>query len=306
MGIPHESITPIPDNNPDAVPSLWNTRYQEIDENFQNLDGRSTAIEGEIAEARGGEQNLAALLEKIQSDIQGLDPEMQNALLANLTQASSDAGLALREIEKTLRQRFQHGRIVIQNRGIIAGCAISKSSNAGRNISVTSGKLFQGGRIIPVYEQVNGASVPPNTSGSSQDCLAYLIADGNGEWDLQTTLLGQDVPDGAVVLSRITVPAGNNESNDPYLGSCALADQRRFEPEFPAMLTSSPTVFVELPYSMADDDYQVDFEIVGFEGSGFELGYCYIGSRAKNGFTLYYNGTADALDVRWTARKLDQ
>lgn len=306
MGLPHGTITPIPDNNPDAVPALWNTRYDEIDENFNSLDERTTGVEAEVADARGEDPSLGALLQRIQDDIEGLDPDMQNALLANLTLANSNAGLALREIEKTLRQRFQSGRVVIQNRGVIAGCAVSKSTSAGRNVSMTAGKLFRGGCIIPVPEQVNGASVPPNTTATTQYCWAYLVTTESGEWDLQTTLLGEAVPDDGVALSRVSVPAGNNESNDPYLDACTLSDQRRFEPEFPAMLASAPTVFIELPYLMADDDYQVDFEITEFEGSGFELGYCYVGSRAKNGFTIYYNGTADALDVRWTARKLDQ
>ena len=49
--LPNPSITPIPNNEPDAVPSLWNVRYQEIDENFDNLDNRAEAIESEIEAA---------------------------------------------------------------------------------------------------------------------------------------------------------------------------------------------------------------------------------------------------------------
>ena len=43
--LPNPSITPIPNNEPDAVPSLWNVRYQEIDENFDSLDNRTEATE---------------------------------------------------------------------------------------------------------------------------------------------------------------------------------------------------------------------------------------------------------------------
>lgn len=42
MVLPHITITPIPDTEPDATPDLWNTRYSEIDENFAAID---TAIE---------------------------------------------------------------------------------------------------------------------------------------------------------------------------------------------------------------------------------------------------------------------
>lgn len=40
MTLPHQQITPIPNTEPEAVPSLWNTRYSEIDENFNYLNKR--------------------------------------------------------------------------------------------------------------------------------------------------------------------------------------------------------------------------------------------------------------------------
>jgi len=39
MPLPFETITPIPLNGPAAVPSLWNDRYSEIDDNFEFLAG---------------------------------------------------------------------------------------------------------------------------------------------------------------------------------------------------------------------------------------------------------------------------
>lgn len=36
--LPNANISPIPNTEPDAIPSLWNDRYEEIDENFQSLD----------------------------------------------------------------------------------------------------------------------------------------------------------------------------------------------------------------------------------------------------------------------------
>lgn len=62
MTLPHSTITPIPNTEPEAVPSLWNTRYVEIDENFANLDTRTTALETEVSAARAGEPNLAATM----------------------------------------------------------------------------------------------------------------------------------------------------------------------------------------------------------------------------------------------------
>jgi hypothetical protein len=69
MTLPHSTITPIPNNEPEAVPSLWNTRYQEIDENFANLDGRTTSLETEISGARAGRPNLGATITDIMTSL---------------------------------------------------------------------------------------------------------------------------------------------------------------------------------------------------------------------------------------------
>ena len=37
--LPHPSISEIPNTEPAAEPNLWNTRYQEIDENFERISG---------------------------------------------------------------------------------------------------------------------------------------------------------------------------------------------------------------------------------------------------------------------------
>jgi len=132
MSLPYNTITPIPDNEPDAVPSLWNTRYEEIDENFQNLDNRSESMENDLGEARGGESALDDRLDQMQSSIAGMDPDFQNALVSLVMQAASQAGLANMEVEKTLNQRLQSGVFTVSNRGIKNGCTVSKSDTATR------------------------------------------------------------------------------------------------------------------------------------------------------------------------------
>ncbi|WP_219061108.1 hypothetical protein [Pseudomonas sp. UMAB-08] len=69
MPLPHSSITPLPNNEPDAVPSLWNTRYEEIDANFNNLDGRQELSEADLLKARG---EFPALGDRIDSIAQAL------------------------------------------------------------------------------------------------------------------------------------------------------------------------------------------------------------------------------------------
>lgn len=50
MALPHQTITQIPDSDPapDAEPSLWNSRYDEIDANFASVQGDIDTINAEI------------------------------------------------------------------------------------------------------------------------------------------------------------------------------------------------------------------------------------------------------------------
>ena len=70
--LPNHPITPIPNNEPEAIPSLWNTRYQEIDGNFANLDQRQTSTENEIAGARAGRPALAETINAIIMQVGGI------------------------------------------------------------------------------------------------------------------------------------------------------------------------------------------------------------------------------------------
>lgn len=80
MTLKHTNITPIPNNEPDAIPALWNTRYDEIDENFQDLDSRTSTVEKEVIEARGAFPsvpiaiaNVEDRIAKVETDISGVD-----------------------------------------------------------------------------------------------------------------------------------------------------------------------------------------------------------------------------------------
>lgn len=57
LQIPYPKITEIPDTEPDAIPSLWNTRYSEIDANFKAIKdyigGELIDIDGEIKAETG-------------------------------------------------------------------------------------------------------------------------------------------------------------------------------------------------------------------------------------------------------------
>ena len=256
MTLPNKPITPIPENDPDAVPSLWNFRYDEIDENFENLDNRLLLKENEITAARGGEPSLDSRLDEIETNVEGLDPDMQNSLVAAVMAAVDSAGLANREMDRLKNVLIQEGEVTILNRGLVSGCSITKSSNATRNLNLAAGKPFAHGRVYSVNELLNTSAVPANNGAAVATCYAYLWTDGNGDIQCDCTSLGEAVPENGIEIYSISVPAGNNETTDPYLASVTLTDTRRFRVEAPVTRRlpqlSSPR---ELPPQALSDPY---------------------------------------------------
>jgi hypothetical protein len=219
--------------------------------------------------------------------------------------ALDEASLANREIAKTLTQRIQSGVSTIFNRGIKKGCSLSKSTDATRNLSLANGVLFMHGRIYSIFDMPNTASVPQNTSNETKYCYAYLWIDTNGNIQVDCTDLGGSVPDDGLTLYKVTVPANSTEATNPYLEDCILTDLRHIESNYPKVLVNAPFVYVPLEFDLLDTDYSIEIDIIEFEGGGFQLGYCYGSNRAKNGFNINLNGTADSVKVRWTVKKLN-
>lgn len=74
MPLPVNKITQIPNNEPDAVPSLWNTRYDEIDQNFAYLETERGKAASELAGARGGKENVGQRINDIEQQVTQLSP----------------------------------------------------------------------------------------------------------------------------------------------------------------------------------------------------------------------------------------
>ena len=298
--------TPIPRHTgePDAVPAEWNTRYDVVDANFANVDGRLSANEGEVHTARSGENNLNTRLGKIDANIAGLDPDMQNMVVASISEALSLGGMANRELTKTLQQRFQTGTTTIYNRGVIKEATVTVGSGT-RNLDLAAGSIFIHGRIIPVSQMNNSAVVPANADPLNPSfCYAYLYLDGNDVLQHDCTPLGQEVPENGLVIYKIDIPANNTEATDPSLANCTFTDQRRVESAFPAYIINPAFIYVENPFDMIDNAYAVDLDLIDFEGTGFGKGFAYVADRLSNGFKIYTNGITDKIQIRWTTRKL--
>ena len=304
MALPHSSITPIPNNEPDAVPSLWNTRYQEIDENFANIDGRVASRENEINQARGGKASLDQRLDEMESDIGATSVDMQNATAAALKFAIDQASLANYGVRALREQAQQEGVATILNRGIVSGCTASKSGTAARNLNISSGVCFANGRAYSVADGTNAASVPSNTGAGSVTVYAYLYQDAGGLWRLAVTPIGSDLPDGSIKIYNVTIPANSTDATDPNLTNVTLTDVRRIESQFPQLLNSPASTSVVLQ-TLSANDYRLDFDVVSAVGAPCESKGIVVSSRATNGFTVLLASAADNVVVRWKASKLN-
>lgn len=304
MALPHSSITPIPNNEPDAVPSLWNTRYQEIDENFANIDGRVASRENEINQARGGKASLDQRLDEMESDIGATSVDMQNATAAALKFAIDQASLANYGVRALREQAQQEGVATILNRGIVSGCTASKSGTAARNLNISAGVCFANGRAYSVADGTNAASVPSNTGAGSVTVYAYLYQDAGGLWRLAVTPIGSDLPDGSIKIYNVTIPANSTDATDPNLTNVTLTDVRRIESQFPQLLNSPASTSVVLQ-TLSANDYRLDFDVVSAVGAPCESKGIVVSSRATNGFTVLLASAADNVVVRWKASKLN-
>lgn len=310
MALPNAQITPIPNTEPDAVPALWNVRYEEIDDNFAYLDTergshatRLTATEGEITAARDGSANLAARLAAMDAVIAALEPDMQNAVLGELIALRGETGLLARELQRSRSVLHQEGVLYLENRGLIYGGELSKNAVHARTLDIAVGEPFLGGHRYSVAAESNTTSVPGNSGAAAGTCYAYLQA-VDGVMRCNTTLLGELPPATSLPIYRITVPAGNTEATDPYLVNVTLTKIARVEPYWPFLLTTPAFVDVVLPNMMTSPNYALHLDpLSSLGGVTPDLR---VDARATNGFRVYLGGSSDAVSVRYTATLLKQ
>lgn len=303
MALPYNTITPIPNNEPDAVPALWNTRYSEIDKNFASLDSRVGASAEEIYLARSGKPSLAARLGDMESNISATSLDMQNASGAALKFALDQAALANYSIRALKQQLQQEGELSIENKGVVSGCVATKSVTAARNLTLSTGVCFANGRTYSVADAANSASVPPNIGNSNVTASAYLYLDGD-KWKLAVTALGQAVPSNAIRLYNLTIPANSTDATDPNLSGVTLTDVRRIEAHFPTVMNSAVAVSAALN-TLSANDYRLTFDVISAVGAPCEPRHIIASSRATNGFTIMLASAADNVVVRWRASKLN-
>lgn len=305
MALPNSTITKIPNNEPDAVPALWNLRYEEIDANFSFLEQGRAQMRSELDAAKGDKASVGERLAEMSVQLQSLSPQYQDDLSASLMFAMDQAALANRSVQSLKEQAQQEGEVTVRNRGIVSGCTVSRSTTAARNLNLQNGVAFMRGRIFSAPERENAASVPSNTSNSSVMVYAFLyFHEDSQRMRLSVTAIGEEVPDHGILAYNITIPANSTDQTDPSLERVTLTNVRRIEPEFPANLNSPRTESISIK-DLRDSDYRIDIDLVSAVGEPFRSEQVVAASRATNGFTLQLLTGADDIVLRWRVSKLN-
>jgi len=248
---------------------------------------------------------LRQQLEAAQQDLEAVGTDGQNALWAAVEKSLSEVGLLAKELERQKTVRHQEGEFVLVNRGIKSGCGLSKSTTANRNLNIAAGVCFMHGREMPVKAEENAASVPSNSGAESATAEAYLDVIGNSVL-LGVTNLNESAPENALVLARLSIPAGSTGTTAPELGDVTITTVARTEPEWPSVQTSPAFIQQDFERVMGGSGYHLAFDVVEFLGGEKPELQHNFEDRANNTFRAYLAGSADSVRVRYVAHLMNQ
>lgn len=286
-----------------AHPDTWNPTHRKLLENDSFLKKQQDADAKEIKDARGGKASLNERITELGNSVAGQSEDADNMKTLAVMRALEIGSLALKGVESLKISAQQQGEITITNRGIVSGCEASKSTTATRNLNFTEGICFAKGRRYAVKGTSNAASVPSNATAWAATVYVYLFQINGGDWRPAVTPIGSAVPDGAITLYQITIPAGNTDASDPQLANVTLTSVRRLEPLFPLMLDAPPSKSVVIN-ALNKSDYQLNFDVVNAEGAPCDPRAVVATSRATNGFTVQLHSAADNVQLRWHLSRL--
>jgi hypothetical protein len=271
---------------------IANVQARQLANRTKYLKERADQVDA----AKGTHASLDARIDELEADVAGTSPDTMNALTAVVMQAVAESGLALREVMKTINQRFQTGQATIRNTGVVSGCNVT-AGGTGRLVNLSSGIIYLNAQRRGVVAQTSTASIAQNTG--TETGYVYLYLDNTG--DLKATNLNEAAPANTLLLYTVTVPAGNTAED---LTGCTLTKTATTQADYPLFVAALPYVSVTLPYSMDDANYLVDLELVSLSGASQQLGCLTISNKTTTGFRINLNGTADNVVVNWTARKM--
>ncbi|WPZ28191.1 phage tail protein [Sulfitobacter sp. OXR-159] len=253
------------------------------------------APDDELAEARGDFNRLGARLDAMDQ----YSPADQVAMAAGVQQAMNLGGVLLREMDVMRRRVLAQGVALIRLKHVIAGMQLTKSEVRTLHLSQTGtvgaglSKAKLDGLIVALPDDDYHVSVPTNETGSPVQYFAYLVKSG-GVYGVD---IGASVPDEALALYRIDIPAGDTASN---LNAVTLVDLRVIQAENAWTSVIEPFAAVAFADALPSADYMVSVEIEDATNIA-AVGDVVIYDKANNGFKIGQTGSADNVRIRWTA-----
>jgi hypothetical protein len=246
-----------------------------------------------------------ALQEQLDGFEDGIGEGALNAFWAQLGVNASDIALLWRNFDTLNQTNTQRGEVLVKNRGVVDGCEVTKSLSATRNLHIEGGSIFIRGLAWTVAQEDNAAAVPENPGANPGVCYAYLYEpEGEeGTWQLAVTAIGDRPDDDALELVKVTIPAGNNEINDPNLDNVTLEVVARWEPYWPTIQLFPAEHLIPLSRPL-DGKYAVVLDIVDFDGP--EPSHLVAPDHWRDdwSFKLIQAGLADNVLVRWRVHTL--
>jgi hypothetical protein len=219
-------------------------------------------------------------------------------MVTGFQQAMNLGGVLLREMDVLRRRVLAQGVVLIKNKYVISGMQLSKSEVRTLHLSQTGmvagglSKAKMDGLIVALPDNDYHVSVPTNETADPAQYYAYLVK-GGAEYAVQ---IGAVVPDAALTLYRIDIPAGDTASS---LDAVTLVDLRVIQPENAWTSVIEPFASVGFADALPSADYGVQVEIEDATDIA-AVGHVSIYDKANNGFKVRQSGSADNVRLRWT------
>jgi len=260
-----------------------NTQAKQLANRTKYLKGQQEATAAELA-------NLS----------QGIDDQAQNAIIAAIEQALSLGGVNAKSIEDLRSRVLAQGTAVLKNKWVVEGFVMVKSdiralhlTKSGTYTAGNQSRSYIDGRIRYVADDDYHVTVPQNPSASAVTYWAYLHNDA-GTYRVS---VGETIPDDALKLYEITVPAGDTSNN---LTAVTLTDRRTVQAYNGYTINTVQEVYVALPFpALNAPDYDVNLTVESATDLG-AVGPLEVTDKQQNGFKVRCQGSTDNVALRWT------
>ena len=195
------------------------------------------------------------------------------------------------------------GTVMLYNKFVIDGCNITGTektrkltvSRTGTYNAKTMSKCRINGRVVCVSDKQTDVAVPAGGAKEAKYTV-YVGAESDGSYGIKLVEAAK-VPEGALVLYDITVPAGDATTDT---AKCTFTDRRRIEPNYSMVYTQKPYSVVSLAESIPNSpDYNVTCTVE--DASDVDaVGNVRVYDKTANGFKVTTSGSADNVRIRWT------